>query len=79
MYMLLIGIVCCYVRMCCVALISMRFSHLLEEYKSDLITDIAKELSTLLETIVFAIPKKYLIEAMIDGKPLIRPYLEFCA
>lgn len=52
---------------------AMRFSHLPEEYKSDFITDIAKELSTLRETIIIPILKKYLIEAMIDGKPLIRP------
>lgn len=52
---------------------AMRFSHLPEEYKSDFITDIAKELTTLREAIVIPILKKYLTEAMIDGKPLIRP------
>lgn len=52
---------------------AMRFSHLPEEYKSDFITDIANELSTIRETIVIPILKKYMAEATIDGKPLIRP------
>lgn len=52
---------------------SMRFSHLPEEYKSDFITDIAKELSTIRETIVLPILKKYIPEAIKYGKPLIRP------
>lgn len=52
---------------------SIRFSHLPEEYKSDFITDIAKELSGLRESVVIPTLKKYLSEAMNDGKPLIRP------
>lgn len=52
---------------------SMRFSHLPEEYKSDHITDISKELLTLRETIVVPMLKKYIKDAMIEGKPLIRP------
>lgn len=56
---------------------SMRFSHLPEEYKSDFITDIAKELSSLRETIVIPILKKYMNEAMYEGKPLIRPLWMF--
>lgn len=52
---------------------SIRFSHLPEEYKSDFITDIAKELSGLRESIVVPTLKKYLNEAMNDDKPLIRP------
>lgn len=51
----------------------MRFSHLPEEYKSDFITVIAKELTELRETVVIPTLKKYLNEAMNDGKPLIRP------
>lgn len=52
---------------------SMRFSHLPEEYKSDKVTNIAKELLSLRETIVIPILKKYINEAIYDGKPLIRP------
>lgn len=52
---------------------SMRFSHLPEEYKSDFITDIAKELSALRETIVMPILKKYVKQAITEGKPIIRP------
>lgn len=52
---------------------SMRFSHLPEEYKSDFITDIAKELMTLREMIVIPLLKKHLNDAMNHAKPLIRP------
>lgn len=52
---------------------SIRFSHLPEEYKSDFITDVSKELVTLRESIVLPILKKYVNQAMNDGKPLVRP------
>lgn len=52
---------------------ALKFSHLPEEYKSDFISDIAKELSSLRETIVIPNLKKYLKQAITEGKPLIRP------
>lgn len=52
---------------------SIRFSHLPEEYKSDFITDVAKELSALRELIVIPILKKCINHAMNEGKPLVRP------
>lgn len=50
----------------------MRFSHLPEEYKSDFITVIAKELTELRETVVIPTLKQNINSAM-NGKPLIRP------
>lgn len=52
---------------------SIRFSHLPEEYKSDFITDIAKELASLRETIVIPMLKKSINAALHEGKPLLRP------
>lgn len=52
---------------------SIRFSHLPSEYKSDLVTEIAKELTHIREQTVIPILKKYLSDAMNEGLPLIRP------
>lgn len=52
---------------------SIRFSHLPEEYKSEFITDVSKELAGLRESIVIPTLKKHLNEAMNEAKPLIRP------
>ncbi|XP_031621251.1 myogenesis-regulating glycosidase isoform X2 [Contarinia nasturtii] len=52
---------------------SIRFSHLPEEYKSEKVTTVEKELLSIRETVVIPILKKYINEAIYDGKPLIRP------
>ncbi|XP_053948171.1 myogenesis-regulating glycosidase isoform X1 [Anastrepha ludens] len=52
---------------------SMQFSHLPSEYKSDYITDHAKELMAIRQKIVIPILKKYLSESMNEGLPLVRP------
>uniref|UniRef100_A0A0K8WHT9 Putative family 31 glucosidase KIAA1161 n=1 Tax=Bactrocera latifrons TaxID=174628 RepID=A0A0K8WHT9_BACLA len=52
---------------------SMQFSHLPSEYKSDYITDQAKELMSIRQKIVIPLLKKYLSESMNEGLPLVRP------
>ena len=52
---------------------SIKFSHLPAEYKSDFVTDIAKELTNIRQNTVIPILKKYLNDAMNEGLPFIRP------
>lgn len=52
---------------------SMRFSHLPSEYKSDFVTEVAKELMAIRQKQVIPILKKYLSDAMNEGLPLVRP------
>lgn len=52
---------------------SIRFSHLPDEYKSDYVTEIAKELAVVRQKTVIPILKKYLSDAMNEGVPLVRP------
>lgn len=52
---------------------SIRFSHLPDEYNSDYVTEIAKELVAVRQKTVIPILKKYLNDAMNEGVPLVRP------
>lgn len=52
---------------------AIRFSHLPDEYKSDYVTEIAKELAATRQKTVIPILKKYLSDAMNEGVPLVRP------
>ncbi|KAM7348782.1 myogenesis-regulating glycosidase isoform 1-T1 [Cochliomyia hominivorax] len=52
---------------------SMQFNHLPSEYKSDYITEIAKELTTIRQKYVIPLLLKYLSESMNEGLPLVRP------
>lgn len=52
---------------------SIRFSHLPDEYKSDYVTEIAKELAGIRQKTVIPILKKYFNDAMNEGVPLVRP------
>lgn len=52
---------------------AMRFSHLPSEYKSDFVTEVVKELTTIRQKQVIPILKKYLSDAMNEGLPLVRP------
>lgn len=52
---------------------SIRFSHLPSEYKSEFVTEIAKDLTSVRQKFVIPILKKYVTDAMNEGLPLIRP------
>ncbi|XP_065366290.1 myogenesis-regulating glycosidase isoform X1 [Calliphora vicina] len=52
---------------------SLQFNHLPSEYKSDYITEIAKELTTIRQKYVIPLLLKYLSESMNEGLPLVRP------
>lgn len=52
---------------------SIRFSHLPDEYKSDYVTEIAKELAVLRQKLVIPILNKYLNDAVKEAVPLVRP------
>lgn len=51
----------------------MRFSHLPSEYKSDLMTEVSKELFGIRQKTVIPMLKKFLSESMNQGLPLVRP------
>ena len=50
-----------------------RFTHLPSDYKDDLVTEVAKELSAIRQKTVIPLLKKYSKVAMNDGLPLLRP------
>lgn len=52
---------------------SIRFSHLPSEYKSDFVTEVAKDLTGIRQKTVIGILKKYVSDALNEGLPLIRP------
>lgn len=52
---------------------SMQFSHLPSEYKSDYVTDVAKELTNVRHKTVIPLLKKCLSDSLNEGLPLVRP------
>lgn len=52
---------------------AMQFSHLPDEYHSELVTRVARELKEVRQTVVIALLKKYLSPSMNEGLPLVRP------
>ncbi|KRF80574.1 myogenesis-regulating glycosidase isoform X2 [Drosophila virilis] len=52
---------------------AMQFSHLPDEYHSELVTRVAQELKEVRQTVVIALLKKYLSPSMNEGLPLVRP------
>lgn len=51
----------------------MQFTHLPSAYKSEVVTEVAKELTTIRSKTVIPILKKFLNDAMNEGLPFIRP------
>lgn len=52
---------------------SIRYSHLPSEYKSNMVTEVAKELTSIRQKTVITILKKYVNDALNEGIPLLRP------
>lgn len=52
---------------------SIRYSHLPSEYKSNMVTEVAKELTSIRQKTVITILKKYVGDALNEGLPLVRP------
>lgn len=52
---------------------SIRYSHLPSEYKSNFVTEVAKDLTSVRQKIVITVMKKYVNDAFNEGVPLVRP------
>lgn len=50
-----------------------RFTHLPSEYKSEVVTEVAKELTSVRQKLVIPSLKKFLNDAMNEGLPFVRP------